>query len=133
MPRSVPHTVGEAATCIRVDGAGFYQAGSRLTKSSGVRTYAWITKDICVGGCCKVPYAIWRESVAREGLEDESSRSGFAPVSAALVVGRLAGVGFRRDSTRVPPYFAAAASPSSSMAVGPKSELANAAVRSRPI
>ena len=80
-----------------------------------------------------VSYAIWREGVAREGIGNESGRSGFAPVSAALVVGRLAEVGFRGASPRVPPYFAAAASPSSSMAVGPKSELANAAVRSRPI
>ena len=80
-----------------------------------------------------VSYAIWREGVAREGIGNESGRSGFAPVSAALVVGRLAEVGFGGASPRVPPYFAAAAAPSSSMAVGPKSELANAAVRSRPI
>ena len=69
-------------------------------------------------GCCMVPYAIWRESVAQEGLGDESGRSGFAPVSAALVVGRLAGVGFRGASPRVPLYFAASAAPSSSMAEG---------------
>ena len=80
-----------------------------------------------------VSYAIWREGVAREGIGNESGRSGFAPVSAALVVGRLAEVGFGGASPRVPPYFAAAALPARSMAVGPKSELANAAVRSRPI
>ena len=72
-----------------------------------------------------VSYAIWRESVAREGIGNESGRSGFAPVSAALVVGRLARVGFRGASPRVPPYFAATAASSSSMSAGPNSECLN--------
>jgi len=113
LPRSVPHTVIMLALRVHIVGTAIYQAGSRLTKRSGVRTYVLIMRDICV---CGLLHGLVRY-LARERRtgehRDESGRSGFAPVSAALAVSRLAGVGFRGASPRVPPYFAAAAAPSS--------------------
>ena len=50
LPRSVPHTVIMLALRVHIVGTAIYQAGSRLTKRSGVRTYVLIMRDICVCG-----------------------------------------------------------------------------------